>query len=152
MLSGIVCFRLPFDLRPGGGSSTMEGPPEKQEDAGAGEPGDRISLHNFSGCLAEQRVHFHSMRLRDSLFLWIGEGAQLSNLAVAMCTPRVSAGGTFASFGTQRPPEAASPYLVMGQPLLLHSLDWKEGGAWRKSKWWTTPLFPFQSLGWTGKH
>ncbi|KAJ6664535.1 hypothetical protein lerEdw1_007192 [Lerista edwardsae] len=77
----------------------MERPPEKQEDAGAGEPGDRISLHNFCGCLAEQRVHFHSMRLRDSLFLWIGEGSQLSNLAVAMCTPRDSIPASTLLFG-----------------------------------------------------
>ncbi|KAL8182478.1 UNVERIFIED_CONTAM: proteasome (prosome, macropain) assembly chaperone 4 [Gekko kuhli] len=52
--------------------------------------GDRISLHHFCGRLAEQLVHFHAMRLQGSLFLWVGETPQLSNLAVAMCTPRDS--------------------------------------------------------------
>ncbi|XP_044280479.1 proteasome assembly chaperone 4 isoform X2 [Varanus komodoensis] len=50
----------------------------------------RISLHNFHGRLAEQLVHFHAMRLKDSLFLWIGDAPQFGNLAVAMCTPRDS--------------------------------------------------------------
>ncbi|XP_060100152.1 proteasome assembly chaperone 4 [Heteronotia binoei] len=56
--------------------------------AAAGGAG--ISLHNFCGRLAEQLVHFHAMRLQGSLFLWVGEAPQLSNLAVAMCTPRDS--------------------------------------------------------------
>ncbi|XP_066481788.1 proteasome assembly chaperone 4 [Tiliqua scincoides] len=74
----------------------MELPPQ-QQDAGAGE---RISLHNFCGCLAEQLVHFHSMRLRDSLFLWVGgDGPQLRNLAVAMCTPRDSIPASTLLFG-----------------------------------------------------
>lgn len=51
-----------------------------------------ISLHNFCGRLAEQLVHFHAMRLQDSLFLWVGDAPELSNLSVAMCTPRVSSG------------------------------------------------------------
>uniref|UniRef100_A0ABI7ZNY5 Proteasome assembly chaperone 4 n=1 Tax=Felis catus TaxID=9685 RepID=A0ABI7ZNY5_FELCA len=58
---------------PGG----MDGPP-----AAAG--GD-VSLHNFSARLWEQLVHFHVMRLTDSLFLWVGATPHLRNLAVAMC-------------------------------------------------------------------
>lgn len=49
-----------------------------------------IALHDFSGRLGEQRVHFHAMRLRDSLFLWVGAAPALASLAVAMCSPRVS--------------------------------------------------------------
>lgn len=49
-----------------------------------------IALHDFSGRLGEQLVHFHAMRLRDSLFLWVGAAPALASLAVAMCSPRVS--------------------------------------------------------------
>lgn len=52
--------------------------------------GGGIALHDFSGRLGEQRVHFHAMRLRDSLFLWVGAAPALASLAVAMCSPRVS--------------------------------------------------------------
>ncbi|NWZ83641.1 PSMG4 protein, partial [Poecile atricapillus] len=48
------------------------------------------ALHDFSGQLGEQRVHFHAMRLRDSLFLWVGAAPALASLAVAMCSPRDS--------------------------------------------------------------
>ncbi|XP_034284968.1 proteasome assembly chaperone 4 [Pantherophis guttatus] len=58
-----------------------------------------ISLHNFCGRLAEQLVHFHAMRLQDSLFLWVGDAPELSNLAVAMCTPRDSIPATTLLFG-----------------------------------------------------
>uniref|UniRef100_A0A8D0BLT2 Proteasome assembly chaperone 4 n=1 Tax=Salvator merianae TaxID=96440 RepID=A0A8D0BLT2_SALMN len=74
----------------------MEGAAAERLSAGAapgqGEGVDRISVHNFCGRLAEQLVHFHAMRLRDSLFLWIGEGSApvLGNLAVAMSSPRDS--------------------------------------------------------------
>ncbi|XP_034982273.2 proteasome assembly chaperone 4 [Zootoca vivipara] len=61
--------------------------------------GERISVHNFCGRLSEQLVHFHAMRLRDSLFLWVGEGPQLGNLAVAMCTPRDSIPASTLLFG-----------------------------------------------------
>uniref|UniRef100_A0A7M4DWH2 Proteasome assembly chaperone 4 n=1 Tax=Crocodylus porosus TaxID=8502 RepID=A0A7M4DWH2_CROPO len=47
-----------------------------------------ISLHHFSGRLGEQLVHFQAMRLRDSLFLWVGSAPLLGSLAVAMCSPR----------------------------------------------------------------
>ncbi|XP_015710062.1 proteasome assembly chaperone 4 isoform X2 [Coturnix japonica] len=57
--------------------------------AGVVEPGC-IGLHDFSGQLGEQRVHFHAMRLQDSLFLWVGAAPALSSLAVAMCSPRDS--------------------------------------------------------------
>ncbi|XP_052584541.1 proteasome assembly chaperone 4 isoform X1 [Peromyscus eremicus] len=48
--------------------------------------GADVSLHNFSARLWEQLVHFHVMRLTDSLFLWVGATPQLRNLAVAMCS------------------------------------------------------------------
>uniref|UniRef100_A0A8C6ZI95 Proteasome assembly chaperone 4 n=1 Tax=Nothoprocta perdicaria TaxID=30464 RepID=A0A8C6ZI95_NOTPE len=47
-----------------------------------------IVVHDFSGQLGEQLVHFHAMRLRDSLFLWVGAAPALASLAVAMCSPR----------------------------------------------------------------
>uniref|UniRef100_A0A8C5W5L2 Proteasome assembly chaperone 4 n=1 Tax=Microcebus murinus TaxID=30608 RepID=A0A8C5W5L2_MICMU len=56
----------------------MEGPP-------ASAAGD-VSLHNFSARLWEQLVHFHVMRLTDSLFLWVGATPHLRNLVVAMCS------------------------------------------------------------------
>ncbi|XP_063257610.1 proteasome assembly chaperone 4 [Prinia subflava] len=59
------------------------------EAAGGGAAGG-IALHDFSGQLGEQRVHFHAMRLRDSLFLWVGAAPALASLAVAMCSPRDS--------------------------------------------------------------
>ncbi|XP_051025861.1 proteasome assembly chaperone 4 isoform X1 [Acomys russatus] len=48
--------------------------------------GADVSLHNFSAMLWEQLVHFHVMRLTDSLFLWVGATPHLRNLAVAMCS------------------------------------------------------------------
>ncbi|XP_057555847.1 proteasome assembly chaperone 4 isoform X2 [Hippopotamus amphibius kiboko] len=54
--------------------------------APAAAAGGDVSLHNFSARLWEQLVHFHVMRLTDSLFLWVGATPQLRNLAVAMCT------------------------------------------------------------------
>ncbi|KAK7802295.1 hypothetical protein U0070_012817 [Myodes glareolus] len=45
-----------------------------------------VSLHNFSARLWEQLIHFHVMRLTDSLFLWVGATPHLRNLAVAMCS------------------------------------------------------------------
>ncbi|XP_010831060.1 PREDICTED: LOW QUALITY PROTEIN: proteasome assembly chaperone 4 [Bison bison bison] len=49
-------------------------------------PEKEVSLHNFSARLWEGLVHFHVMRLTDSLFLWVGATPHLRNLAVAMCT------------------------------------------------------------------
>lgn len=58
-----------------------------------------VSLHNFSARLWEQLVHFHVMRLTDSLFLWVGATPHLRNLAVAMCSRYVSVGGAWAGRG-----------------------------------------------------
>ncbi|XP_061446912.1 proteasome assembly chaperone 4 isoform X2 [Rhineura floridana] len=78
----------------------MEEPQELgREGAERVSAGDQISLHNFCGRLSEQLVQFHAMRLRDSLFLWIGESPELSNLAVAMCTPRDSIPASTLLFG-----------------------------------------------------
>lgn len=54
--------------------------------------GGAVSLHNFSARLWEQLVHFHVMRLTDSLFLWVGATPHLRNLAVALCSRYVSTG------------------------------------------------------------
>lgn len=61
--------------------------------------GADVSLHNFSARLWEQLVHFHVMRLTDSLFLWVGATPHLRNLAVAMCSRYVSVGGAWAGRG-----------------------------------------------------
>lgn len=58
-----------------------------------------VSLHNFSARLWEQLVHFHVMRLTDSLFLWVGATPHLRNLAVAMCSRFVSVGGAWIETG-----------------------------------------------------
>lgn len=71
------------------------------EAAGGGGAAGGIALHDFSGQLGEQRVHFHAMRLRDSLFLWVGAAPALASLAVAMCSPRVSP----VAAGSRRSPE-----------------------------------------------
>uniref|UniRef100_A0A8B9PY73 Proteasome assembly chaperone 4 n=1 Tax=Apteryx owenii TaxID=8824 RepID=A0A8B9PY73_APTOW len=47
-------------------------------------------FHALDAQLGEQLVHFHAMRLRDSLFLWVGAAPALASLAVAMCNPRPS--------------------------------------------------------------
>lgn len=64
--------------------------------------GAAVSLHNFSARLWEQLVHFHVMRLTDSLFLWVGATPHLRNLAVAMCSRYVSVGGAWAGMGCSR--------------------------------------------------
>ncbi|CAM5091371.1 unnamed protein product [Eretmochelys imbricata] len=69
--------------------------PQQQAAAAAGSPRHApegappagISLHDFCGRAGEQLVHFHAMRLRDSLFLWVGAEPALRSLAVAMCSP-----------------------------------------------------------------
>lgn len=61
--------------------------------------GADVSLHNFSARLWEQLVHFHVMRLTDSLFLWVGATPHLRNLAVAMCSRYVSVGGAWTETG-----------------------------------------------------
>lgn len=76
--SGLACSGLAAP-----GEAAMEA-------AGGGGAAAGIALHDFSGQLGEQRVHFHAMRLRDSLFLWVGAAPALASLAVAMCSPRVS--------------------------------------------------------------
>ncbi|XP_025058177.1 proteasome assembly chaperone 4 isoform X2 [Alligator sinensis] len=62
----------------------------EQQERGEAEAEAGISLHHFSGRLGEQVVHFQAMRLRDSLFLWVGSAPLLGSLAVAMCSPRDS--------------------------------------------------------------
>ncbi|XP_063182062.1 proteasome assembly chaperone 4 isoform X1 [Chroicocephalus ridibundus] len=90
--------------------------------------GGGIALHDFIGRLGEQLVHFHAMRLRDSLFLWVGAAPALASLAVAMCTPRDSIPVAASLLGD--PSDTASaclaqrlgpgPYTHM-HPILRHS-------------------------------
>lgn len=63
--------------------------------------GGEVSLHNFSAQLWEQLVHFHVMRLTDSLFLWVGATPHFRNLAVAMCSRYVSVGRASAGGGVR---------------------------------------------------
>ena len=49
-----------------------------------------IRIHNFSERLLDTVVHFHIMRMTDSLFIWMGKEAELSSLSVAMLTKYVS--------------------------------------------------------------
>lgn len=78
------------------------------EGAAAGE----VSLHNFSARLWEQLVHFHVMRLTDSLFLWVGAAPHLRNLAVAMCSRYVSVGGVAGAEGRR----GSSPFAALCGP------------------------------------
>ena len=50
-----------------------------------------IMVHNFSERLLDNMVHFHIMKMKDSLFVWMGKKAELSSLSIAMCTKYVSA-------------------------------------------------------------
>ncbi|XP_064363164.1 proteasome assembly chaperone 4 [Dromaius novaehollandiae] len=67
-----------------------------------------IAVHDFSGQLGEQLVHFHAMRLRDSLFLWVGAAPALASLAVAMCSPRDSVPVSASLLGDPSDPAAVS--------------------------------------------
>ncbi|XP_067146896.1 proteasome assembly chaperone 4 isoform X1 [Apteryx mantelli] len=77
------------------------------EAAGGGEAAG-IAVHDFSGQLGEQLVHFHAMRLRDSLFLWVGAAPALASLAVAMCNPRDSVPVSASLLGDPSDPAAVS--------------------------------------------
>lgn len=46
----------------------------------------KFKLHSFSDTLLDQIVHFQVLRMKDSLYIWIGSSPELSSLAVAMCT------------------------------------------------------------------
>lgn len=56
------------------------------EEGAPAQPGGDVSIHNFSARLCEQLIHFHAMRMKDSLFLWVGAVPHMRNLAVAMCS------------------------------------------------------------------
>lgn len=87
LASALSCWRLV--VAAGGRARTGFGRMERPVAAAGGD----VSLHNFSARLWEQLVHFHVMRLTDSLFLWVGATPHLRNLAVAMCTRYVSGRG-----------------------------------------------------------
>lgn len=50
----------------------------------------KFKVHTFSETLLDQTVHFQVLRMKDSLYIWIGSSPELSSLAVAMCTRYVS--------------------------------------------------------------
>lgn len=85
-LSALSCWRLV--------AAGRLARPELRADGAAGGCRRRGCPYTTSarGC-GEQLVHFHVMRLTDSLFLWVGATPHLRNLAVAMCTRYVSAAG-----------------------------------------------------------
>lgn len=51
---------------------------------------DEIKIHDFSERILERVVHFHVMKMRDSVFIWAGENLELNSLSVAMSTKYVS--------------------------------------------------------------
>ena len=51
-----------------------------------------IRIHNFSEHFLDNVIYFHVMKMKDSVFLWIGTKAELTSMSVAMCTKYVSAG------------------------------------------------------------
>lgn len=46
----------------------------------------KFKVHTFSDTLLDQTVHFQVLKMKDSLYIWIGSSPELSSLAVAMCT------------------------------------------------------------------
>ncbi|XP_074615875.1 proteasome assembly chaperone 4-like isoform X2 [Acropora palmata] len=46
----------------------------------------KFKVHTFSDTLLDQTVYFQVLRMKDSLYIWIGSSPELSSLAVAMCT------------------------------------------------------------------
>jgi hypothetical protein len=49
-----------------------------------------IMIHNFCERLLDNVVHFHIMKMKDSVLIWIGKKAELTSLSVAVCTRYVS--------------------------------------------------------------
>ncbi|NXW42299.1 PSMG4 protein, partial [Nyctiprogne leucopyga] len=88
-----------------------------------------IALHDFSGRLGEQRVHFHAMRLRDSLFLWVGAAPALASLAVAMCSPRDSVPVAASLLGD--PSDTASACLAQRLGRCAEGRVWIRGDGFR---------------------
>lgn len=102
----------------------MEAPP-----AAAGAD---VTLHNFSARLWEQLVHFHVMRLTDSLFLWVGATPHLRNLAVAMCSRYVSVGGAWTETGVG---QELGGDLGAGPSRRVGADWWTSGGRVRGRGW-----------------
>ncbi|XP_038531058.1 proteasome assembly chaperone 4-like isoform X1 [Canis lupus familiaris] len=71
-------------LRPQSWRLSACGPVAAGPHGGAAAGGD-VSLHNFSGRLWGQIIHFHVMQLMDSLFLWVWATPHLRNLTMTMC-------------------------------------------------------------------
>nr|XP_015910511.1 proteasome assembly chaperone 4 [Parasteatoda tepidariorum]XP_042903114.1 proteasome assembly chaperone 4 [Parasteatoda tepidariorum] len=49
--------------------------------------GQLMKTHMFESFLLDKRVLFYLIKMKDSLFLWIGDTGDLGSLAVAMKTP-----------------------------------------------------------------
>ncbi|KAM9666791.1 proteasome assembly chaperone 4 isoform 2-T2 [Trichechus inunguis] len=72
--------------------------------------GGDVSLHNFSARLWEQLVHFHVMRLTDSLFLWdsipvatslLGDTSDTTSTGLAQRLARKTNKQVFVSYNLQ---------------------------------------------------
>ncbi|CAL1295872.1 unnamed protein product [Larinioides sclopetarius] len=55
------------------------------------QPDSTIKVHTFEENLLGCSVTFHVTKMKDSLFIWIGDEGNLDSLAVAMSTPYNSA-------------------------------------------------------------
>lgn len=74
----------------------------------------KFKVHTFSDTLLDQTVHFQVLRMKDSLYIWIGSSPELSSLAVAMCTRYVSQ----RNFTPSLVPSKVLDHLIQG--------NWKE--------------------------
>ena len=52
--------------------------------------GPSFKVHDFSTRIVNQDVYFRVIKMKDSLLLWIGDRASMTDLAVAMPTRFVS--------------------------------------------------------------
>ena len=62
--------------------------------------GTNLGVHSFSEELMDKKVNFQVVKMSESLFLWMGTGREIANLAVAMCTKYVSFIAFQCIFGT----------------------------------------------------
>ncbi|XP_029418727.1 proteasome assembly chaperone 4 isoform X2 [Nannospalax galili] len=96
--------------------------------------GADVSLHNFSARLWEQLVHFHVMRLTDSLFLWVGATPHLRNLAVAMCSRFDSIPVCTSLFGDTSDTTSTGLAQRLGQIIVWDT--WFPVGTLCAANWW----------------
>ena len=50
----------------------------------------RLKVHDFEAEVLQQKIYYHVIKMKDSLFIWIGtQPAKMGDLAVAMNTKYV---------------------------------------------------------------